>query len=65
MLTNEQVDLLEQLDDYIEWIELSATATLNDINYIQALIDRLAASVVECERKRNELDKASTWPEED
>lgn len=65
MLTDNQVDLLEQLDDYIEWIELSGSASSADIEYLQELINKLGESISKSEKERNELDKTSTWPEAD
>lgn len=63
-LTNRQVDLLEQLDDYIEWIECSATLTEKDVSYVQGLIDNLAKSIRENE-STDELAKECPWPETD
>lgn len=61
-LTKKQVDLLEQLDDYVEWIELSATATSEDIEYLRRLLDELGESISKSE-VAYELDKESPWAE--
>lgn len=63
-LTNRQVDLLEQLDDYVEWIECYGHINEKDVSYIQGLIDNLAKSIVET-KERNELAEKCPWTETD
>ena len=62
-LTNRQVDLLEQLDDYVEWIECYGHINAKDVSYIQGLIDNLANSIVE--EGHNELVEECPWAETD
>lgn len=63
-LTNRQVDLLEQLDDYVEWIECYGHINAKDVSYIQGLIDNLAKSIVES-KENNELAETCPWTETD
>ena len=63
-LTNRQVDLLEQLDDYVEWIECYGHIDENDVTYIQELIDNLANSISKSE-ENDELAEKCPWIEED
>lgn len=63
-LTNEQVNLLEQIDDFVEWIELSGRATLEDIDYLQGLIDGFGKSIKERDEKQQLAEKCP-WDEED
>ena len=63
-LTNEQVNLLEQIDDFVEWIELSGRATLEDIDYLQGLINSFGNSIKERDEKQKLAEKCP-WNEED
>ena len=63
-LTNRQVDLLEELDDYIEWIECYGRINENDVTYIQELIDNLANSISKSE-ENDELAEKCPWIEKD
>lgn len=64
-LTNEQVDMLEDIDGFIEWIEISGTCSAQDVEYLQELIDKFGASISKSERERDAMDKACPWAEED
>ena len=63
-LTNEQVDMLEDIDGFIEWIEISGTCSSKDVEYLQELIDKFAVSISKSE-DADEVDKACPWAEED
>ena len=63
-LTNRQVDLLEQLDDFIEWIECLGRVEKEDVSYIQELLDNLANTISKSEDE-NELAVMCPWPEGD
>lgn len=65
MLTLEQVDLVEQIDDFVEWIACYGSATVKDVEYLQSLVDNLAKSIEASEKETNELVEESPWPEED
>lgn len=66
MLTNEQVDLVEQIDDYVEWIACYGSATTADVEYLQSLVDNLAKSIAASEKEQqDELAEESPWAEED
>lgn len=62
MLTQEQVDLVEQLEGYVEWIEISGRISREDVDYFQSLIDYLAESISKRE-KENELVEKGPWAE--
>lgn len=63
-LTNRQVDLLEQLDDFIEWIECLGRIEKEDVSYLQELLDNLANTISKSEEE-NELAEKCPWPEGD
>lgn len=63
-LTNEQVDMLENIDGFIEWIEISGTCSTKDVEYLQELIDKFAVSISKSE-VADEVDKTCPWTEED
>lgn len=63
-LTNEQVDMLEDIDGFIEWIEISGTCSTKDVEYLQELIDKFAVSISKSE-VADEVDKTCPWAEED
>lgn len=63
-LTNEQVDMLEDIDGFIEWIEISGTCSTKDVEYLQELIDKFAVSISKSEVS-DEVDKTCPWAEED
>lgn len=63
-LTNEQVDMLEDIDGFIEWIEISGACSTKDVEYLQELIDKFAVSISKSE-VIDEVDKTCPWAEED
>lgn len=63
-LTNEQVDMLENIDGFVEWIEISGTCSTKDVEYLQELIDKFAVSISKSE-VADEVDKTCPWAEED
>lgn len=60
----EQVDLLEQLDDFIEWVECFGSISSSDVAYMQKLLDNLANSVSKSEEKY-ELAEECPFPQGD
>ena len=55
-MTDEQVELLEQLDDFIEWVECFGRVGSDDVAYMRGLLENLADSVSKSEEK-DELAK--------
>lgn len=62
-LTNKQIDMLENIDGFIEWIEISGTCTTEDVEYLQGLINEFAVSISKSE-VIDEVDKTCPWAEE-
>lgn len=63
-MTAAQVTLMEQLDDYCEWVQLCGRISSGDIAYMRKLLDNLAVSVSKSE-KANELAEECPFPEGD
>lgn len=63
-MTAEQVDLIEQLDDFVEWVECFGSIGSGDVAYMRQLVDNLADSVSKSEGK-NELVEECPFPEGD
>lgn len=63
LLTSSQVEALEQLEHYINWLECYGSINTTDVDYLQELIDNLAASIAQ-RKKENELAEKSPWLEE-
>lgn len=63
-MTSKQVDLLEQLDDFIEWVECFGRISSADVAYMARLVENLACSVKKSE-ERNALVEKSPFPEGD
>lgn len=63
-MTAEQVELLEQLDDFVEWVECFGSIGSGDVAYMRQLVDNLADSVSKSEGK-NELAEECPFLEGD
>lgn len=63
--TDEQVDLIEQIDDCFTWLIGRGYATKADVESLQELIDNLAESIKASEKDADELVEESPWTEED
>lgn len=63
--TDEQVDLIEQIDDCFTWLIGRGYATQSDVESLQELIDNLAESIKASEKDTDELVEESPWTEED
>lgn len=63
--TDEQVDLIEQIDDCFTWLIGRGYATQADVESLQELIDNLAESIKASEKDADELVEESPWTEED
>lgn len=63
--TDEQVDLIEQIDDCFTWLVGKGSATYDEVESLQQLIDNLAESIKASEKESNELVEESPWTETD
>lgn len=57
-LTNRQVDLLEQVDDFTEWIECLGSVTTDDVDYLLKLVAALGDTI---EEEPGELAEECPW----
>ena len=63
--TDEQVDLIEQIDDCFTWLVGKGCATYDEVESLQTLIDNLAESIKASEKESDELVEESPWTEAD
>ena len=57
-LTNRQVDLLEHVDDFTEWIECLGSVTADDVDYLLKLVAALGDTI---EEEPSELAEECPW----